>query len=118
MIKHLREQQARLEVEAEAASVLRIKQKRLEETIKSMHKELKEAKKSHTPVSMVYVETEKRLLKQSLSYPKPEAPLNTFTCLVPNFVGSFVSVPSVVRHGSAMNMFFIVSGHCIFYFQK
>jgi hypothetical protein len=51
MIKHLREQQARLEVEAEAASVLRIKQTRLEESIKSLYKELKEAKKSHSPVS-------------------------------------------------------------------
>ncbi|XP_052811094.1 centrosomal protein of 162 kDa-like isoform X2 [Mya arenaria] len=49
MIKHLREQQARLEVEAEAASMLRIKQTRLEETLKSLHRDLKEAKKSHTP---------------------------------------------------------------------
>jgi len=53
MVKHLREQQARLEVEAEAASVLRIKQTRLEQTIKSIHKDLKEAKKSHTPVSFM-----------------------------------------------------------------
>ena len=51
MIGHLREQQARLEVEAEAASVLRIKQKRLEETLKSLNNDLKEAKKSHSPVS-------------------------------------------------------------------
>ena len=50
MIKHLREQQARLEVEAETASVLRIKQTRLEETIKSLQADLKEAKKSHSPV--------------------------------------------------------------------
>ena len=55
MIKHLREQQARLEVEAEAASVLRIKQTRLEESLKSLHKELKEAKKSHTPVCIYYI---------------------------------------------------------------
>ena len=51
MIKHLREQQARLEVEAEAAAVLRIKQTRLEETLKSLNNDLKEAKKSHSPVS-------------------------------------------------------------------
>lgn len=51
VIRHLREQQARLEVEAEAASVLRIKQTRLEETLKSVNIELREAKKSHTPVS-------------------------------------------------------------------
>ena len=52
MIKHLREQQARLEVEAEAAAVLRIKQTRLEETLKSLNNDLKEAKKSHSPVSI------------------------------------------------------------------
>lgn len=62
MIKHLREQQARLEVEAEAASVLRIKQTRLEESIKSLHKELKEAKKSHSPVSKRLLETSRCLV--------------------------------------------------------
>ena len=54
VIKHLREQQARLEVEAEAASVLRIKQTRLEETLKSLNHELKEAKKSHSPVRLIF----------------------------------------------------------------
>ena len=53
VIKHLREQQARLEVEAEAASVLRIKQTRLEETLKSLNNDLKEAKKSHSPVRLI-----------------------------------------------------------------
>ncbi|XP_053396479.1 centrosomal protein of 162 kDa-like isoform X2 [Mercenaria mercenaria] len=61
MIKHLREQQARLEVEAEAASVLRIKQTRLEESLKSLHKELKEAKKSHTPEMRHFEELQEKI---------------------------------------------------------
>ena len=55
LIEHLRGQQARLEVEAETAAMLRVKQKRLEQTITSLQAQLKAAKLSHSPVCCVGV---------------------------------------------------------------
>ncbi|XP_052238473.1 centrosomal protein of 162 kDa-like [Dreissena polymorpha] len=75
MIKHLREQQARLEVEAEAAAVLRVKQTRLEETLKSLHRELKEAKKSHTPEMRHFESLQEKIIQIETKHSQREKEL-------------------------------------------
>jgi hypothetical protein len=53
MIKHLKEQLSKSQTDAEQLSILKIQQASLENQIDKLKQELKEARKFHTPVSIV-----------------------------------------------------------------
>ena len=53
MIKHLKEQLSKSQIDAEQLSILKIQQASLENQIDKLKQELKEARKFHTPVSIV-----------------------------------------------------------------